>query len=251
MKSIDQYFDGIAKKFATNIYGTTKGRLRHLLLVETLMPYLQNSQRLKVMDLGGGTGIMTKVVADAGHEVTLVDASEDVLELAREYLAEVPGVTIRQGTIQSEKDIAQQDLVICHAVLEWLAEPLAAVTDIYQQMKPGSALSLTFFNRDAALFGNAVYGNFDYISRGMKVKNQVRLNPNNPLVPAEVIAHAESLGFSVKSVTGIRCFHDYMKDKHLDDEQFEALVALEKQYMHQPPYCWLGKYIHLMLQKPA
>ena len=251
MKSTDQYFDGIADKFASNIYGTTKGRLRHVLLVETLLPYLQINEPMKVMDLGGGTGIMSKVVANLGHQVTLIDASQDVLELAREYLADEPAVTIRQGTIQSELLIAEQDLLICHAVLEWLANPLAAVSDIHARMRPGTALSLSFFNRDAALFGNAVYGNFDYISRGMRVKNQVRLNPNNPLVPAEVISHAESLGFVVKSVTGIRCFHDYMKEKHLDDGQFEALVALEKQYMNKPPFCWLGKYIHLMLEKPA
>ena len=251
MKSTDQYFDGIAKKFATNIYGTTKGRLRHLLLVETLSPYLQSSRPLNVMDLGGGTGIMTKVLADAGHQVTLMDASEDVLALAREYLAELPHVTIRQGSIQTETQIDQQDLIVCHAVLEWLAEPLEALSLIYQKMKPGSALSLTFFNRDAALFGNAIYGNFDYINRGMKVKNQVRLNPNNPLVPAEVISHAESLGFTVNAVTGIRCFHDYMRERQLTDAEFEALVALEKQYMNKAPYCWLGKYMHLMLEKPA
>lgn len=248
MKSTDQYFDGIADKFASNIYGTTKGRLRHLLLLETLKPVLSTGNPLRVIDLGGGTGIMSKAVADFNHQVTLLDASADVLALAKEYLAGTGNVSIRKGTIQSETSFEDYDLLICHAVLEWLADPMAAISEMYSKMRSGSTLSLSFFNRDALLFGNAVYGNFDYIARGMKVKKKVRLNPDNPQVPADVIRHAETTGFKVKSVTGIRCFHDYLKQPPTD-EQFEELVALEKQYMSQQPFCWLGKYVHLMLEK--
>ncbi len=251
MKSTDQYFDGIADKFASNIYGTTKGRLRHLLLLDILKPLLEKMPVSKVIDLGGGTGIMTREVAQMGHDVTLVDASADVLVLAQEYLAGVENVTFRKGTIQSETDLQRFDVVICHAVLEWLASPLETLSEICLNMRPGALLSLTFFNRDAALFGNAVYGNFDYIAKGMKVKNQVRLNPQNPLVPADVIRCVEEAGMEVKSLSGIRCFHDYMRERHLSDSQFEELVALERRYMNTEPFCRLGKYMHLLISKPA
>ncbi|QJR82550.1 methyltransferase domain-containing protein [Alteromonas pelagimontana] len=250
MKITDQYFDGIAAKFAKNIYGTTKGRLRHMLLIDAMMPFLANGPS-KILDIGGGTGVMTKTLADLGHQVTLTDASEEVLTLAREMLADTPDVTIVQQTLDQAADLHSYDFIVCHAVLEWLARPFDAIDLIFQNMAPGKLLSLSFFNRDAALFGNALYGNFDYISRGMKVKNQVRLNPDNPLRPAEVIQHAEGTGFSVESITGIRCFHDYMKEKPSSDAVFDQLVALERQYNQTPPYCWLGKYIHLMLRKSA
>ncbi len=36
---------------------------------------------------------------------------------------------------------------------------------MYKNMKPGARLSLSFFNQDANLFANAIYGNFDYIAK--------------------------------------------------------------------------------------
>ncbi|MBU2976952.1 methyltransferase domain-containing protein [Alteromonas sp. C1M14] len=251
MKETDQIFDGIADKFVKNIYGTTKGKLRHLLLLEALKETVATASPLNIADVGGGSGIMTKAMAEEGHHVTLFDASEDILTIAREYLQNVPNVTITPGEIQALTTLSSFDLLICHAVLEWLAAPLEAISLFYDQMQPGSYLSLSFFNKDAALFSNALYGNFDYIAKGMKVKNQVRLNPTNPLKPKAVIEHAQGAGFVVEKMAGIRCFHDYMKDKSFDDQQFKQLVELERRYMFQAPYYWLGKYFYLLLKKPG
>ena len=48
---------------------------------------------------------------------------------------------------------------------------------------------------------------------------------------------------------GIRCFHDYLKDKSLQTSHFEQLKRLEIQYAEQHPYLWLGKYFMLIGQK--
>lgn len=244
----DQSFDGIATKFANNIYGTTKGKLRHTLLCELIDDFLQDKTSLNVMDLGGGTGVMSGHIARQGHNVTLVDSSEDILSIAANELADLP-VTITHAELQQVDNVSQYDLVVFHAVLEWLAEPKAAIDLLASQMSPGAALSLTFFNHDATLFSNAIYGNFDYIERGMKVKNRVRLSPQSPLPPKEVIQWATDAGFSVKKVTGIRCFHDYLRNIQHCDEKYDALLALERQYQNTEPFLWLGKYIHLWLQK--
>ena len=116
-------------------------------------------------------------------------------------------------------------------------------------MKPGARLSLSFFNQDANLFANAIYGNFDYIAKGMKVKKQVRLNPKQPLSATRVVEHCESLGFKIIEKAGIRCFHDYMRDITHQSSKFDDLLALERQYHRQAPYLWLGKYFQLILEK--
>lgn len=248
MKATDQYFDGIADKFVSNIYGTTKGKLRHLLLLESMQPFL-TAPGQRVIEIGGGTGIMARELAIQGHQVTLTDASRDILKLAGELLAGFPQIEIAHCPLQQIQQLDSYDLVVCHAVLEWLAEPLDALQFIAEKMRPGSRLSLSFFNRDAALFTNAVYGNFDYIARGLKVKNQVRLNPINALRPVDVIDFVEQQNMTVLAKSGIRCFHDYMKNKPESDEIFEQLLALERQYRAQEPFCWMGKYFHLMLEK--
>lgn len=246
--STDQVFDGLADKFANNIYGTTKGKLRHLLLCEALAPWLPASSS-HVLEVGGGTGEMALYLAQRGHQVTLSDASEDVLSLAREQLDGLSAITILHARLQDIANVADYQLVVCHAVLEWLDKPLDAIASLGRDMKPGALLSLSFFNRDALLFGNALYGNFDYIEQGMKVKKKVRLNPHNPLSVQPVIDACERAGFRIKAKTGIRCFHDYLKDREMQQSHFEQLLAAERKYNQTHPYLWLGKYFHMVLEK--
>lgn len=249
MASKDTVFDGIAGKFSANIYQTTKGELRQTLLEEALEPYLKQLP-LRVLDIGGGTGVMSRYLSEMGCSVVLSDASKDVLKEAKQNLSPFPNVEIRQQYLQQIDDIDHFDLVICHAVFEWLSEPLDALSLLFNKMRSGAVLSLSFFNRDAALFGNAVYGNFDLIEKGMQVKNKVKLNTHNPLRPPDVLVKCESLGFDVRSTRGIRCFHDYLKDRSMQLEKFDALLSLERQYHEQSPYKWLGKYFHLFAVKP-
>lgn len=244
----DRHFDGIANKFAKNIYGTTKGKLRHTLLCDALIPVL-SGEPLSVIEIGGGTGVMSEHIHTMGHRVMLTDASEDVLAHARDTLD--PSIVIRQQTLQSIDDLNDYDVVVCHAVLEWLERPYDAITSMFEQMKSGATLSLSFFNKDAAIFSNAVYGNFDYIAQGLKVKKQVKLNPNQPLPAKPVLAHCKSIGFEVKQVTGIRCFHDYMRDLEKQTLLYDELLSTERKYNTTEPFVWLGRYMHFLLEKPV
>lgn len=246
----DRIFDGIADKFAKNIYGTTKGRLRHTILCDILTPFVnQNELPLNILEIGGGTGVMSAHLATLGHHIVLTDASKDVLEQAKALLAPFSNVVVRHQYLQDIEDIQDFDMVICHAVLEWLEAPYDAITTLYNSMQTGARLSLSFFNQDANLFANAIYGNFDYIAKGMKAKKQVRLNPNQPLSAMKVVEFCESIGFSVLDKAGVRCFHDYMRDISHQHVKYEDLLALERQYHRQQPYLWLGKYFHMMLEK--
>ncbi len=246
--SSDQIFDGLADKFASNIYGTSKGRLRHTLLCEAVAPWLPSPPG-KILELGGGTGVFARFLAEQGQKVTFTDASEDVLEHAKTVLRDQPGIHISQARLQDITDINHYDMIVCHAVLEWLDKPLDAIAYLAGEMASGALLSLSFFNRDALLFGNALYGNFDYIAQGMKVKKKVRLNPHHPLSVEPVIASCEDAGLAIRAKTGIRCFHDYLKDRDMQESHFDQLLALEREYNQRHPYLWLGKYFHLMLEK--
>ena len=249
----DHIFDGIAEKFAKNIYGTTKGKLRHTLLCDVLDNHLVANS--KILEIGGGTGVMAAHLASMGHSVVLTDASSDVLQQARELVAHSDNdniranIEIRQEFLQEITDINRFNLIICHAVLEWLDNPYEALSSIYDRMEPGAVLSLSFFNHDANLFANAIYGNFDYIEKGMKAKKQVRLNPKQPLSAGKVLNYCDSLGFTVLEKAGIRCFHDYMRDISHQSAKYDDLLSLERKYHRSEPYMWLGKYFQLMLRK--
>lgn len=247
----DQSFDSIAHKFQQSIYGTTKGSLRHEILLNNLTDTVLNqvSSPLEIIDVGGGTGQMTASMLSLGHQVLLNDVSNDTLNVAKTQLESFEGVTLHHGKLQSLCFDKSFDLVICHAVLEWLASPYDAIDHLLELVAQGGYLSLSFFNKDAQRFGNILYGNFDYVQADLQVKKKVRLNPNQPLYPRDVLSFIEAKNVDVKLISGVRCFHDYLKDKQQQTTHYNQLLSLEKQYCRQEPYLWLGKYFHIIVQK--
>jgi S-adenosylmethionine-dependent methyltransferase len=246
LSRLDGNFDGIANKFDENIYGTTKGKLRHQLLVQCLSSYI-NSSPLSVLDVGGGTGMMSAEFAKHGHHVTIADISQEALVIAKQRLKDFP------NTVFINCDIGEltgrYDFIICHAVLEWLNEPLSVLLYLHSLLRPQGIMSLSFFNHDAKVFNNLLYGNFDYVEKGLPSKNTVRLNPHNAQSPRKVIDFIQKSSlYNIIESRGIRCFHDYMLDKSKIDPLYQQLFAMEIKYGGSEPYKWLGKYFHIMLQ---
>jgi len=241
-------FDGIANKFDKNIYGTSKGQLRHALLKHYLADELNTGHKMRVLDAGGGTGMMSREFAQNGHLVTLMDVSAESIAIAKERLSDFPDTRFICSDISAVSE--QFDLIICHALLEWLEQPLLVINKLIEQLLPEGVLSLSFFNHDAMLFNNAIYGNFDYIQKGMKVRNEVRLNPHNPQSPQRVLEALQSKkDIIITHTAGIRCFHDYMRDTSMQSSHFEDILSLEKEYGSKAPFMWLGKYFYIKVKK--
>ena len=246
----DQSFDSILNKFKRNIYGSTKGILRHELLLTHLSQNLDlQGRKLNVLDAGAGTGIMSLELLNLGHKVTINDISEQAIEDVKQQLTETPNVEYVIGPLQDIPAEGQFDLVVCHAVLEWLESPKQALQHILPLLAEQGVLSLSFFNKHAHRFGNLLYGNFDYVARDMRHKNTVRLNPNNALVPEEILAFLQELNLQISFCAGIRCFHDYLFDRSKQQEDYQQLKQMELKYGVQAPYKWLGKYFHIIAHK--
>ena len=248
----DRSFDGIAAKFAHNIYSSTKGKLRQLVLLRDLAELRLLQQPCHILDVGAGQGQLALALAAQGHRVHLTDISADMLQLAQQQaLAQgADNVSFQQIGLAELAATQQQQyqLVLCHAMLEWLAQPELAIAQLRQLVAPGGVLSLMFYNKDAKRFGNILFGNFDYVAADFQVKKKVSLNPQHPLSPADVMQWCQQAGFSVLAKTGVRCFHDYLRDRSQQQSHFEQLLALELQYNRLEPYASLGRYQHLLLQ---
>ncbi|WP_445428987.1 methyltransferase [Alishewanella sp. HL-SH05] len=253
-KLTDRNFDQLAERFQQNIYNTSKGQLRQAVLMRDLLALSLLAKPCSVLDVGGGQGQLALRLAALGHQVHLTDISADMLAIAQ---AQAAAANLSQQfrfthsplqTLTSQLAGQQYPLVLCHAVLEWLVDPASAIQQLRQVLAPGGILSLMFFNKDALRFSNIVYGNFDYVKADMRVKKPVRLSPQQPLLQADVLAWCQQAGFSVISKSGVRCFHDYLRDRQLQITQYSELEALELQYNQQEPYASLGRYTHLLLQ---
>ena len=254
----DQSFDGRTDTFARNIYDSTKGRIRTAVVwsdIEACLARLGN-RPLRILDAGGGFGYFAQKLAAMGHQVELCDLSAEMLDLARSQIAE-KGLEDRIRLIHCPiQDLKQHvtgtfDLVLCHAVLEWLVEPRQTLLGLFPFVKAGGILSLLFYNRHGLLFQSLVVGNFDYVRQGLNKKRQTALTPTNPQLPEQVYDWIGRGGLKIIGKTGVRVIHDYMRHKQDQVEKFEDLLVMEQHYCRQEPFVSLGRYIHVMAQKPA
>lgn len=248
----DRNFDTLVEKFEQRVYGTLKGDLRLKLLKEDLQA-LQQSSPLTIWDAGCGLAQIGAWFAEAGHTLTLCDLSSKMLERAQQQFADQHlSATFLHGAAQDlATDLPQFDLVLFHAVIEWLASPKNTFKTVADQVAPQGHLSLLYYNRNSIVMTNALKGdwrlqfllNDHYMGKG---KN---LTPPNPQYPSEILHWLEDWGFEVKVETGIRVFHDYLTPDVLQKTDSEELTELEYRYCRAPTFRHMARYIHLLAQK--
>ncbi|MEW5251169.1 methyltransferase domain-containing protein [Microbulbifer sp. 2201CG32-9] len=254
----DRSFDQLAHRFRRRIYGGLKGEIRLAVLNRDLTPVLdQCDESLLVVDAGGGQGQFALDLAAAGHRVVLADISPQMLAQAEEKALQL-GLVDRVSllcqplqTLAGRPELeASAGLVLCHAVLEWLEDPRAALVALRPLLRPGGYLSLTFYNRRALEFRLLQRGCFRQLDRNIASGDWSGhpggLTPDNPLLSEQVQDWVAQAGLAVVAHSGIRCFHDFMTPGMSDKLPVAAIVEKELQYSRLDPYRQLARYVHLL-----
>jgi S-adenosylmethionine-dependent methyltransferase len=252
----DRNFDDLAEKFASHIYGTLKGEIRQLILWQELNNILASlpAAPLRVLDAGGGIGQIATGLAQQGHNVTVCDLSGKMLARAQEY-AEQHQVSQQMNFLQMnirempEAWDDQYDLVLFHAVLEWVSEPQQILAKLYRILRPGGILSIMFYNLHGLTLRNLTLGNFGYLQAEMKKRKKQTLSPDYPRDPAEVYDWLQQAGFRLERKAGIRVFSDMLRTSVNRAEKAAEIVAMEQRYCRQEPFLSLGRYIHVTASK--
>lgn len=253
----DIIFDGLAERFASKIYGSEKGDLRLALLWEDLqhhIPPLSTAKGLDVLDAGGGLGQMSIRVAREGHQVLLCEPSSEMMSKASIAITEsgIPDnvVTLAQCPLQAipaQFPDRQFDMVICHAVLEWLAAPLPTLGMLLPLVKPGGFLSLAFYNVESIVWKNLLKGNFRKVSERRFAGETGGLTPPNPQSANSILPWLTQQDFEILNTSGIRCVSDYLYPSA--NVSAEALLDMERELGQREPYKWLGRYIHVIARR--
>ena len=262
----DRNFDDLAHRFRRNVYDRLKGQLRLAVLRRDLaacVPALADldgdrpeitPEPLRILDAGGGQGQLSVPLAKLGHRVTLCDISLGMLDLAREAAVREgveSAMVFHHGDIQSlcQAQAEHFDLVLCHAVLEWVAEPRQLLDHLIQAVTPGGWLSLSFYNVNSIVMKNLLRTNFRKVLAEDYRGYRGSLTPSNPLDPEMVYGWFADLGLEPLAHSGIRCFHDYLLDPAQRQSQPEAQLALELTLSRREPFRSLARYIHLVVGK--
>ncbi|WP_407292266.1 methyltransferase domain-containing protein [Stutzerimonas zhaodongensis] len=241
----DRHFDAMATRFANKIYGGAKGAIRLAVLQADLTEILPR-RPLRVLDIGAGLGHMSLWLAQQGHQVTLAEPAEPMLDGARKQFADAgQNATFIQAPWQDVENHVDGrfDLVVCHAVLEWLAEPHAILPVLHRLVAEDGWLSLAFYNRDALIYRNLLKGSFKKLRRGTYAGERQSLTPQQPLDPRELAAQLAP-HWRVESTSGVRVFHDYMPAEFQARTEPADLIEMELAYRRHPQFAGLGRYLH-------
>lgn len=271
-KRTDRSFDSIADHFEKKVYGGLKGEIRLAVLRRDIFAYsAQMSQSLgrplRILDVGAGLAQIALELAKQGHSVVINDISENMLEKAKTnanqtdkhlditwyacpYQALEDKLAIDNTGV--EDSITDKfDLILCHALLEWLAEPEAVMDFFDRQLADDGVLSLCFYNPASFDYRNLIMGNFNMLDAlvdesGNKSDNKKSLTPNHPVAKEEVAAWLQQHDYKIVLESGLRVFHDYAPLKRGGLNDPEAVIRMELRYSQQEPYKWLGRYLHVM-----
>ena len=255
----DRNFDDIAHKFAKNIYGSDKGDIRQVILWQDFSHILASLASqitpLRILDAGGGMAQMSQKLAKLGHGVTLCDLSSEMLRLARVEI-EKNGLLEQYCLLHCPvQEVGQHlsqpvDLVLFHAVMEWLAEPKIALQTLLNLVRPEGIASIMFYNYHGLVYKNVVCGNIPHVLEGMPHRKRFKLQPQQGLKPEEVYEWIESAGFEICGKSGIRCFSDYIGNmSNMGEYTYDDLLELEQTFCRVEPYLSLGRYIHVWAKR--
>ena len=253
-KDQDRNFDDLADHFNKKIYGSLKGQIRLAVLERDFERHLpRTASGLNALDVGGGQGHVAKVLARFGYHVHLIDISVNMLKQAEVQLCDELARRTVELEVASLQELStrgtQYDLVCCHAVLEWLAHPAQAITQLMKLLKPGGLLSILFYNRDALVFRNLLRGNLRAALQedpSGEVRSLTPLNPQSFQVVSRQLQRDNAI---IRCRSGVRVYVDYMDRGAPDRIVADQLIGHELYLSDVDPFWRLGRYIHLIAEK--
>lgn len=249
---MDRNFDDLADRFESRIHLGPKGKLRRRIISRDLTSTIQSNKPLNILDLGGGLGFFTCKFASLGHQVTYNDISVAMKDKAYQQAIDqkvAQAIQWCHGPYQNLPKLMNEpfDLILCHAVIEWLDKPFQLFPVIKQLIKPSGRLSLCFYNLAGLVFRNLVCGNFNHINKlSLQQIGNGSLTPINPCSLETIEEWLKEYNFNVEEFSGIRVFTDYTLNKRGGNESFEKVLEMELKYSKLEPYWRLGRYIHLL-----
>ncbi|RDE22739.1 methyltransferase domain-containing protein [Motiliproteus coralliicola] len=248
------HFDRLSERFGRNIYDTPKGRIRLHFLQQDLQALLEQDSELLILDAGGGQGQFARHCASLGHRVVLCDLSEQMLDAA-DQLNREQGLEDRIELVRDSienfchHDTRQYQLILCHAVLEWVQESEPLLQALTQRLGNAGRLSLMYYNRHSIVLRNALRGNFRKALSDQFGGDGGGLTPTHAREPQQIDSQLQALGMSIEAQLGVRCFYDYLPPKVRQTYAFEDILELEQRFRDQLPYRQMARYIHLIAAK--
>jgi S-adenosylmethionine-dependent methyltransferase len=261
-KADSERFQSGANRYAAYLE-TPEGRLRADLAFATLQEFLPSRptiDSLRALDIGCGTGATAVRLAQLGLHVTLLDSSEEMLEIAKGAAREAD-VTERIALIKGDAaELANLfpapsfDVIICHNVLEYVGDPAtvlrgaapalrnaSAIVSILVRNQAGEVLKAAIRAGDLGAAENSLTADW---GRESLYDGRVRLFRFDSLRP---MLKAASLAMIAER--GVRVVTDYLPPSVSRSTEYERILELERKLGSRPEFAAVARYTHCLARR--
>ena len=257
--NLERFRTGAAKYAA--YLETPEGRLRLDLAFANLQEFLPRATRsLHALDLGCGTGVTAMRLARLGLQVTLLDASVPMLDLA-ERAAREAGVTdriaLKHGDANQLANLFPAksfDVILCQNILEYVDDPCAVLRSAARALRdPSSIISILVRNQAGEVFKAAIQdGDLDAAEQNLAAEwgreslygGRVRLFTVESL---QAMLLESSL--AVTAERGVRILSDYLPPSISRNGEYERIFRLERKLGKRPEFAAVARYTNCLAHR--
>ena len=221
-----------------------------------LDPVVGAGTPLRVLDVGGGSGVFAVPMARLGHTVTVVDPSADALATLHRR-ASTAGVGERVVGVQGDGDLLHEvlagdggyDLALCHFVLEVVDDPAITLREIAGALRSGGQVSLAAANRAGAVLARAVAGHPVEALAVLEDREAATGRPaRRRFTPEDLLALVGGAGLTPGAWRGVSVVADLLEAA--SDADPAAVQALELALAETSPYREVAAGLHLLATRP-
>jgi SAM-dependent methyltransferase len=236
--------------------GKVRDLIRQELVARQLAACLDEpaaAKSVEVLDVGCGQGTQAIRLAEKGFEVTGIDLSDELLELARAAAAE-QSPPVRQRLRFEHGDLLDLGeehkrrfgVVCCHGVLMYLPSLEAGVSAVVNATRPGGLVSILTRNRAGIAMRAGMSGNWAAALSGFDARfyrNRLGIDAVRADEPDEVAQELQASGAERIAWYGVRLFSDHWGS--IDSpEDFATLVSAEEEAGRRDPYRSVAALTH-------
>jgi S-adenosylmethionine-dependent methyltransferase len=258
---VERFRSGAAKYAA--YLETFEGRLRIDLAIANLKDMLpQTAKTLNALDVGGGTGTIAVRLARLGLDVTVLDESLPMLEIAERTANEAglsERIELKHGSAAQLEELFSArsfDVILCHNILEFVDDPCAVLQSAARLLRDTSSIISVLVRNQAGEVLKSALVNADLSAAEDNLDSMwgdESLYGSRVHLFTPQSMHAMFLESSLEMVAehGVRVVSDYLAPTISRSEEYDRIFELERKMGRRPDFASVARYTQCIAHRPA
>ena len=253
-------FDTNAKEWAKR-QKSPWSKLRYELALRNIIENIDKEKSLKILDSGGGNGLDSLPLAKLGHKVTLLDYSQEMIDLAKSGAKKLNISDKVNYIIDDVENVDKHfenesfELVMLHNVLSYVENPRQIIKKNLKVLKPNGIFSLMQVNVYSEVYYPAVFENNLDLSLEKLDAKETTANLFGAKITRfsaeELVSMVEKEGLTLVKRFGISCLNTFVSNNEIKSDKafYNKLKQLEIIMCDRFPYYHVARFNHLIFRK--